>query len=139
MKATRMLSVVGLVLGSVLSFTPSANAQNLPALPQTYVNTTYPVQTGSIIPVSAGGDFQAALNAAQPGDTISLAAGATFVGSFTLPVKSGSGWILVRTSAPDSSLPLQGNRMTPAYAAQLPKIVAPSTAPAVLTTAGAHH
>ncbi|PYQ33873.1 MAG: hypothetical protein DMF57_07865, partial [Acidobacteria bacterium] len=61
------------------------------------------------------------------------------MGPFNLPVKSGSGWILVRTSAADSSIPGQGKRMTPSYAAQLPKIVAPSTGPAIQTDAGAHH
>jgi hypothetical protein len=139
MNVTRMLSIVGLVLGAALSFIPSTNAQTLPALPQSHVNTSYPIQTGLTIPVSAGDDFQAALNSAQPGDTISLAAGATFSGSFTLPVKSGSGWIVVRTSAPDSTLPGAGRRITPAYAAQLPKIVATSSAPAVQTAPGAHH
>jgi hypothetical protein len=47
-------------------------------------------------------------------------AGATFTGSFTLPAKSGAGWITVRTSAPDSSLPPYGTRITPAYAPVLP-------------------
>lgn len=37
-----------------------------------------------------GGDLQAPLNAAQPGDTILLEAGAEFVGNFVLPVKSGT-------------------------------------------------
>src|SRR5437667_9188178 len=110
MNATRTLLVVGLVVGSTLCSIPNTNAQTLPALPQSYVDSSYPVLTGSTIPVSAGGDFQAALNSAQPGDTIVLAAGATFVGPFTLPVKSGSGWIIVRTNAPGSSCPPQGKR-----------------------------
>src|ERR1700680_3777278 len=136
MNTTRKLSVVGLVLGSVLASIPSTNAQTLPAPPQAYVDTTYPVQTGVIIPVSSGGDFQAALNAAQPGDTISLAAGASFVGNYSLPVKNGSGWFIVRSSAPDNSLPPQGMRITPASAAQLPKIVSPNSSPALQTVTG---
>jgi hypothetical protein len=64
--------------------------------------------------VNAGGDLQAALNAAQPGDTILLQAGAVFTGGFKLPVKSGSGVITVRSAAPDSSLPPAGTRITPA-------------------------
>ncbi|HEV8658044.1 MAG TPA: fibronectin type III domain-containing protein [Thermoanaerobaculia bacterium] len=95
--------------------------------------------TGQNIVVPAGGNLQNAINAALPGDTILLAAGATYVGPFTLPVKNGSGWIVIRSSAPDSSLPPAGQRITPAYAAQLPKIVTSDTGPAVLTDAGAHH
>ena len=37
--------------------------------------------------VNAGGDLQAAFNAAQPGDEIVLQAGARFTGSFYLPTK----------------------------------------------------
>ena len=73
---------------------------------------------GNTIPVAAGGDFQAALDNANCGDTITLQAGATFGGLFNFPEKScDSGrWIIVRTSAPDSSLPGEGTRMTPCYA-----------------------
>src|SRR2546426_1312865 len=111
----------------------------LPTPPQAFLDTTYAPPTGQIIAVPAGGNFQGALNSAQPGDVITLQAGATFTGPFTLPVKSGSGWIIVRTSAADSSIPAQGKRMTPSYAAQLPKIVTPSTGPAIQTASGAHH
>jgi len=49
--------------------------------------------------VAAGGDLQAALNNAQPGDTISLARGAVFTGSYTLPQKGGSSLIIVRSES----------------------------------------
>ncbi len=94
------------------------------------------------IHVSAGGNVQAALNSAQLGDTITLAAGATFVGPFTLPNKPGTSanWITIRTSAPDSSLPPEGQRITPAYASVLPKVVSPGSGePALRTAPGAHH
>jgi hypothetical protein len=137
--ATRKLYVVGVVLAVLsIGFVPGAAAQVLPAPPQVYVDTTFPVQTGRTISVAAGGDLQGALNSAQPGDTILLAAGATFMGAFTLPVKSGAQWIVVRTSAPDSSLPPQGTRITPAYAGVLPKIIA-GTGAALQTAPGAHH
>jgi hypothetical protein len=73
---------------------------------------------GSTLSVAAGGNLQAALNSASCGDTISLQAGATFSGLFTLPAKScDSGhWIIIRTSAPDSALPAEGQRLTPCYA-----------------------
>jgi hypothetical protein len=52
---------------------------------------TRPIQAATIY-VPDGGDLQAALNAAQPGDTIPLAQGAEFVGNFVLPNKTGDGW-----------------------------------------------
>ncbi len=73
---------------------------------------------GSIISVNAGGDLQAALDNAHCGDKIELQAGATFTGRFTVPAKGCdiNHWIIVRTSAPDSALPAEGERMTPCYA-----------------------
>jgi hypothetical protein len=50
MNVTRMLSIVGLVLGAALSFIPSTNAQTLPALPRSYIDTSYPIQTGLTSP-----------------------------------------------------------------------------------------
>lgn len=68
--------------------------------------------------VNAGGDLQGALDSANCGDTIQLQAGATFTGVYTFPAKScdDSHWIIVRTAAPDSSLPAEGTRMSPCYA-----------------------
>jgi hypothetical protein len=62
--------------------------------------------------------LQSALTSANCGDTIQLQAGATFTGIFTFPAKScdDNHWIIVRTSADDSSLPAEGSRMTPCYA-----------------------
>ena len=73
---------------------------------------------GAIITVNAGDDLQAALNAAQCGNTIQLQAGATFTGIFKFPARScdNSHWIIVRTSSPDTALPAEGQRLTPCYA-----------------------
>jgi hypothetical protein len=89
--------------------------------------------------VVAGGDLQAALNAAKPGDTILLEAGATFVGNFVLPAKIGDAFITIRSSAPDASLPAGNERVTPAYAALLPKLRSPNTAAVLGTAPDAHH
>src|SRR5881409_4170360 len=111
-----------------------------PELPRVFLDTTLVPPTGTTITVASGGDLQAALNAAQPGDVITLQAGATFQGPFTLPNKAGAGWITVRTSAPDSSLPAPGTRATPAHAAVMPKVVvAGNVGGAIRTAAGAHH
>ena len=86
--------------------------------------------------VNAGDDLQAALNAAQPGDTILLQPGATFTGNFVLPAKGGSSYITIRSAADDSLLPGPGARMAPAFAGQLPKIRA-DKGPALATATGA--
>ena len=59
-------------------------------------------------------DFQLAINAAQPGDTILLRAGETFIGNFVLPDKADGPPILIRSDAPDSTLPGPGVRLVPA-------------------------
>ncbi|HVD91138.1 MAG TPA: carbohydrate-binding protein [Vicinamibacterales bacterium] len=74
------------------------------------------------ITVNAGGDLQGAINAAKPGDTIVLQAGAVFTGNYELPVKGGTSYITIRSSAPDSSLPPDGTRIAPAYSASLAKV-----------------
>ncbi|MGH9311548.1 MAG: PKD domain-containing protein [Vicinamibacterales bacterium] len=89
--------------------------------------------------MAAGANLQTALNAAQPGDTILLAEGAEFVGNFVLPVKAGTDWITVRTSAPDSVLPAAGWRIGPAHAALLARVRSPNSISAIRTAPGAHH
>src|SRR5437879_495700 len=111
----------------------------LPALPQVTVDTTYVPPTGRTIAVAAGGDVQAALNSANFGDVVTLAAGATFTGPFTLPAKTGIGWVIVRSSAADSALPPLGTRITPASAPLMPKIVVGAGGSAIQTASGAHH
>src|SRR6187455_1046082 len=50
------------------------------------------------ITVPVGGNLQSAINAAQPGDTIILEAGAVYMGPITLPVKSGTDYITIQSS-----------------------------------------
>jgi hypothetical protein len=73
---------------------------------------------GSVVNVNAGANLQTALNNAQCGNTLQLQAGATFTGIFEFPNKNcdNDHWIIVRTSAPDSALPAEGQRLTPCYA-----------------------
>lgn len=87
----------------------------LVTVPATMADSPAP---GAVISVKSGGDFQSALNNAQCGQTIQLQAGATFSGPFNLAAKgcNDQNWIVIRTSASDSSLPADGQRVTPCYA-----------------------
>jgi len=88
--------------------TPSAGGAELPRI---WLDTSYGPPSGRTLAVRAGGDLQAALDEAQPGDVITLEAGATFRGPFTLRRKRGQEWITVRTSASDDTLPPPGARV----------------------------
>src|SRR5438552_2431375 len=94
--------------------------------------------TGQTITVAPGGDVQAAVDGARPGDTIVLAAGATYRGPITLPVKSGEGWIVIRSSAADELA--AGKRVSPADAPKMARILGGDGSQAAIRTApGAHH
>jgi hypothetical protein len=128
-----ILIMVSLTFGSTAAQTSSE-----PELPRILLDTSYIAPTGNTLNVIAGGDFQAALNAANPGDVIVLQAGATFAGNFTLPNKPGSGWVIIRTSA-EASLPAPGNRVQPSHSSVMAKLISPNAAPAIATLPGAHH
>src|SRR5262245_46688219 len=89
-------------------------------------------QAGTLF-VAVGGDLQAALNRAQPGDEVVVEAGATFVGPFTLPRKPNADGpeIVIRTSTPDDELPA-GVRVSPQDSPKMPKLT--SSGLWVLTT-----
>jgi hypothetical protein len=111
-----------------------------PELPRVFLDTTYaPNSGGQTFNVPAGGNVQAAINAALPGDTILLQAGATFTGNFTLPNKAGEGWIIIRTSATDAQLPAPGTRITPDHLPVMARLVSPNSNAALATLNGAHH
>jgi len=107
-----------------------------PELPRVYIDTTYVTPSGSTIVVGDGGDFQAALNSANPGDIITLNAGSVYTGNFSLPVKSGSSYIYIRSSA---SLTTEGTRVTTGDLTGFPKIATANTAATIQAEAGAHH
>jgi hypothetical protein len=117
-------------------------AYELPAPPR-QIDVRYPTSRTRGGPaqktwrVEKGGDLQAALNAAQPGDEVVLAAGAQFTGNFVLPNKQGasSDWIIVRADAMGVGA---GTRMSPTVAETEASIVTPNQNPAVKTGPGAH-
>lgn len=117
--ALATLAIIGVILSAISS--ARAGTYDGPAeLPRVYIqsslaNTPAP---GKTLTVAAGGSIQAALNQASCGDTIRLQAGATFTGVYIFPAKKcdNAHWIIVRTSAPDTSLPPEGTRIKPCYA-----------------------
>lgn len=89
--------------------------------PQVFLDTAVAStpSAGSTIHVADGGDVQAALDAAVPGDVVTLAAGIVFTGNFTIGPRAGGiagGWITVKT---DGSLPDEGTRVASGQAATL--------------------
>ena len=97
--------------------------------------------TEKTITVRKGGNFQSALDAAKPGDTIVLEAGATFRGAFKLPRKTGAEFVTVRTSATDAQLPPADTRLDPVkYQSVMPKLQSDVKGePTILAVDGAHH
>jgi hypothetical protein len=122
--------------------TPVAAQPVQPTLPQTF-NTEYPTQTGQIRTVNSGQDIQAAINAALPGDTIMLQAGATFALASTLHLVAKSNpnqqWIVIRSAStmfdPGGAVPpgTRVNGTDTAQTGQMAKILAPSTGPVIKT------
>ena len=114
---------------------------NLAELPRASVPTGYPSPARQVR-VAAGANLQAAIDAAQPGDELLLAPGATYVGSFLLRNKgSSTAWITIRTDVSDAAIGSPGTRMTPtrAASANLAKILTPDNMPAIATELLAHH
>lgn len=106
------------------------------------VFTSHSEANAATIVVPAGGNIQAAINAAQFGDTIILQAGATYEtpGDFqpyTLPNKgNGTSYITITSSAP---APADGTRVTLASRANMPKLVVKKGSTFFEALRGAHH
>lgn len=120
------------------------NAQVLPELPQEYVEVCFPTTANTITVCASGCDYangqlQQAINTAQPNSTILLQAGHTYSGTYTLPAKTGNGWIVIRSNTTDAQLPAADERMTPAFSSLLPRFQAPAGQTALTFLSGAHH
>jgi hypothetical protein len=129
------LAVLLLPAGAARGPAPATKAAERPRV---FLDTTCVPSAGRTLAVAAGGDLQDALDGARPGDVITLEAGATFRGPFTLPRKPGAGWIVIRTAASDTDLPPPGTRVDPSDARLMPKLEAASGS-VVQTAPGAHH
>lgn len=100
--------------------------------------TTLSQVTTRLTSVSSGTSLQAALDLAQPGDTLVLEAGAEYKGNFILPNKVGTGVITI-TGSRMSELPGTGQRVTPANSVAMPRIVSANGGAALAAAPGAHH
>ncbi|RJQ13690.1 hypothetical protein C4553_02835, partial [Candidatus Parcubacteria bacterium] len=126
------------------AFTVNVSAQTpvqpvLPTLPQRQVDISMPNTTGYATmtvndtgnPTTNGQNLQTAVNNAScnpEGTIIYLKAGVNYdvvpTNGITLPAKNCAPgkWIIIRSDAPDSSLPSEGVRINPSYAPLLPKL-----------------
>jgi hypothetical protein len=112
--------------------------------------------TAATITVCSSGcaysSVQLAVNAAQPGDTVLLRAGQTFVVNLLLPAKSSSStaYVTIRSDTADTSLPNATTRLVPSgrsgantSSSLLAHLVGvggtAKTLPVVRTAPGAHH
>jgi hypothetical protein len=134
-------------IGAPLSTGTTASVIN-PELPRVYVDTSMPTASKTVTVGPSGADYtslQQALNEVSLGTTILLQPGVSYTttngNGFVLPNKTtGTGWIVIRPALPDSALPAQGTRLTPADAALLPKIVRSGlNVYAMSAEPGAHH
>jgi len=109
-------------------------------LPQVYIDTTWNLPTGGTTwAAHTSAQLSSALNTSVPGDIIVLDAGATYTGNFTLPAKSNplNKWIYV-VSSQLANLPV-GTRVSPATAANMPKLQTTFTTPVFRFATGANH
>lgn len=116
---------------------PGKSIARAPELPRVFLDTRMPAVTGRTIVAADSRALQQAIDDARPGDEIVLNAGTTYTGPFTLRKKSGSGWITIRSSKL-GSLPAEGNRVGPANAGSMPKLItAGANAPVIRVEKGA--
>jgi hypothetical protein len=107
-----------------------------------FVQVVWPTQAhtrqAAHVLVRTGGDLQAAIDRARPGDVILLEAGATFTGNFRLPPTAGSANITIRSAVPPLLMP-RASRVGPQHAKWMATLRSGNTRPALATLPGAHH
>src|SRR5262249_61846060 len=112
-RASPLAPLTAAVIAATLCAVPSiASAQPVPELPRAIVDVTPPPPPGRTIAVTAGGDLQAAIDAAQPGDSITLAAGAAFSGKLRLLPQNATPLMPNPAAAPHTRRPPPGTTHT---------------------------
>jgi hypothetical protein len=91
-----------------------------------------------VIEVKPGENLQAVVNAALPGDTIVLRAGASYTGNLTLPRKAGSAYITIQSSRVSELA--ENVRVSPRQTALFARLQSQvNGTPIIRTEPGAHH
>lgn len=132
-KAATFIAVVATAL--LLSGHGQAAEPNLPASPRATVEVPALKAGGHTIPVPTGGDLQKALDEANPGDRIELAAGATYQGPFKLKAKNGGDWIVITTAG---AAPKPGRHVEPSDARTMARLESAGDF-VIATEPAAHH
>jgi hypothetical protein len=113
-------------------------APAIPELPRVILNTDF-TPAPCTVTVASFSELQSAVDAASYGAVICLKPGITYPSSLVLPKKTGTGWIVIRSAAPDSSLPAPGTRTSPSFSPVMPKLIpSPVAGPAIQVASGAH-
>jgi hypothetical protein len=108
-------------------------------LPRVFLTTTVASSpsNGAVIHVGIPDNLQLALETANCGDKILLAAGVSFSGNYVIRrACSASAWITVQTEG-CATMPAEGVRVSPAAAACYAKLVSPGVLPALATSGAA--
>jgi cellulose synthase/poly-beta-1,6-N-acetylglucosamine synthase-like glycosyltransferase len=108
-----------------------------PERPRSRVELPPEAARGRTVHVKAGDSLQAAIDAAAPGDRITLQPGATYKGPFRLPRKTGDQWVVIATAS-EAQLPPRGRRVAAAHASHMPRIVGEGDN-VIQAMPGAHH
>lgn len=140
---TKIHSLECFAIMVILTLGTSISAQvPSPELPRVYIDTHWaPPSGGKTWRAHTADEFQQALDGSNSGDIIVLDAGASYQGSFTIRAKPNPDhkWIYIEGSEL-ASLPVAGKRIDPGRdAANMPKIIATDTSPAVSVLAGASY
>ncbi len=120
--------------------TVAAGQKPVAELPRVHIDTTWQEpKGGKTWKAHTADDLTKALAESAPGDVIALDAGTTYTGTFVLPAKDNPNkrWIYIVSSAMAKFQ--EGKRVTPQDAANMPKIVTPTVAPAFQISGGANH
>jgi hypothetical protein len=99
----------------------------------------HPLRAATIT-VPPGGDAQAAIATAKPGDRVELTAGATYA-PITCPVfpSTTTAYLTIATAASVRAFPPAGTRTDPTFAPALAKVFSLNADPAVVCGPGANH
>lgn len=124
-----------LTMWFLLLFVVGCKAAPLP--PQS--TGTGPPRAARTVRVNNASELQPALDAAAPGDTIELVAGATYTGNFRIPAKADNRkeFITIQSTAVDK-LPA-GGRVSPQSSAHMARLVTTNADPLLLVSQRAHN